>query len=75
MRLPRAPRKSAKPDVLLTYDARASDIQRSTALSAGAPSGTVRSFLPLPNTRMVFRARSISSKSNPHNSETRIPVL
>jgi len=44
------------------------------AVSAGAPNGTVRSFAPLPNTRIVRRPSSTSSMSRPQSSLTRIPV-
>lgn len=48
--------------------------QFAIAASAGTPKGTDRSLLPLPSTRTRRRSRSISSRSSPHNSLTRIPV-
>jgi hypothetical protein len=38
------------------------------------PTGTVRSLLPLPSTRIVRRPRSSAPVSSPHSSLTRIPV-
>ena len=45
-----------------------------TARSAGMPTGTVRSLLPLPSTRTVRRPSSRSPTSSPHSSLTRMPV-
>ncbi len=47
---------------------------RATALTAGTPSGTVRSLLPLPSTLSTWRASSTSSISSPTSSPTRMPV-
>ncbi len=41
---------------------------------AGMPTGTTRSFAPLPSTRMVRRSSSMSSMSSPQSSLTLIPV-
>ena len=42
--------------------------EASTARTAGTPTGTVRSLLPLPSTRTTLRCRSRSSTFRPHSS-------
>ena len=69
----RSPRNSAARDRVVTSSGRRSS-QRSRALRAGVPIGTVRSLSPLPSTRSVCRASSMASMSSPHTSETRMPL-
>ena len=74
IRPPRTPRNNAGPLAAVAITGRPACSHRLTARTAGMPTGTVRSFPPLPNTRTVRRPRSSAPRSSPHSSLTRIPV-